>query len=367
MHTRLAAAKTCLHKHCWFGFVIAIETAADKDKILELVEAHDWPSSITDGDLGLNAVESFSFDFPLLRKPTWNETTTAVAASTHSVLPSSISVQGYGCRAQTRFSCSATTQVRYELQAYAFEADQCIDQLIASIQLFDTALPSPPPIYQSHFQDEYICNQQKHLTKLAIRTSRLTIEISEPAPLEIKPHGGVLMAAIPIRLCLQTDSHRSKKDPPQLSVTATSVLKTLTYLSICKLQAHPTLTASQDMPFLAALTKYSSKRVRNLTVDGWQQDASKETVTWVRDLTVLLPVVENCFPAPSFFTSYIARRYSLGIRLNVKSSWGDAVYRLTTPLQIVYPECPIKYENIYHPYLVEEHTSSSDSLPIYTR
>jgi hypothetical protein len=314
---------------------------------------------------------SFSFDFPLHRKATWDSPGNPMAGPTYPILPSSVSVTGYGCRASNgRFSCSASTQIRYELQAFAFEEnDELVDTLVSTITLFDTEIPSPPPIYQGHFVGEYSCSKQKHLTKLAMRGPKLTIKVSEPAPLQIKPRpeGGVIMASVPIRLCLQSDSKRSKKDPPQLSVAVTSVLKTSTYLSVCKLHAHPTLAASQDSPYLAALTKHSGKRVRNLTVDGFQRDESKETATWVRDMTVLLPVVENCFPAPSFFTPYLARRYSLGLRLEVKSAWGEAVYRLTVPLQIVYPECPVTYENIYNPHLVEEHTSSSDSLPIYIR
>jgi hypothetical protein len=338
-------------------------------QVLDLVEAHDWPSSGTITNTEDNKVATFSFDFPLHRKVSWEQPNDLMAASTYPILPSSISVTGYGCRATNRFSCSATTQVRYELQAFAFENDECVDQLISSITLFDTALPSPPPIYQGHFQGEYACSKQKYLTKLAMRGSKLTIKVSEPAPLEIKPRpeGGVIMAAVPIRLCLQSESKRAKKEPPQLSLAVTSVLKTSTYLSVCKLHAHPTIAASQDSPYLAALTKHSTKRVRNLTVDGWQREESNDTVTWVRDMTVLLPVVENTFPAPSFFTPFIARRYSLGLRLDVKSAWGDAAYRLTVPLQIVYPECPINYEHIYNPHLVDEHTSSSDSLPIYIR
>ena len=101
-------------------------------------------------------------------------------------------------------------------------------------------------------------------------------------------------------------------------------------------------------------------------VDGWEQDVD-EPGTWIREMVVLLPVIENAFPAPSFFTPYIARRYSLAFRLAIKSSWGDAKFSFDVPLQIVYPETPVNYEHIYNPHLIEECTTPFDSLPIYIR
>ncbi|KAF2675298.1 hypothetical protein BT63DRAFT_34033 [Microthyrium microscopicum] len=340
------------------------------ETILNLVEAHDWPSSdsLTEAEVKSAA---FSFDFPLYRKP-WESQQDFT--SSMGMLPSTLSVTGYGCRAPTGgFSCSATSQIRYEVQAFAYDdKDELVDCTIATVALFDTENPSPPPIHQEHFKGEYACTKEKRLRRFGFRGASLSISASEPQPIEIQPKTGLAMAAVPLRLTLRTKkkSSLSPEDMP-LNIKIISMLKASTYLSVAKMKAHPTISSSQESPFLAALCKFSGKRIRNLQVDGWEQENPKDPRTWVKDITVLLPVAESSFPSPSFFTPFVARRYSMSLRVEIKSSLGDSVYRLAVPIQIVYPETPVHYDNIYSPELTEEHPSGPssplDEVPIYIR
>lgn len=68
----------------------------------------------------------------------------------------------------------------------------------------------------------------------------------------------------------------------------------------------------------------------------WDVHPSK-TSSWVADTTLWLPVIDETLPAPSVFTPYITRRYSVAVQLNVCGArMGKASFHLDVPVQVVY-------------------------------
>lgn len=87
---------------------------------------------------------------------------------------------------------------------------------------------------------------------------------------------------------------------------------------------------------------------------------------------VWTPVSEGATPSPTFFTPFLARRYSAGIRLDVKGA-GKAIFQLHVPVQLVYAE-PLaevpSYETAMSTPVSEEEGfefEDVDELPIYVR
>jgi hypothetical protein len=318
---------------------------------------------------GSRAENLIAFDFPLHRECNSLDPHSGLTKST-KVLPSSICVMGYWCSTSpSRYSCSASSQVKYELAAFAYKDDEIVASLLSEIRIYDTENPVPAPIHLPHFPGEYVVAQEKSLRKLGIRGARLSISVSEPPPLEINTKNGIALAALPVRLCLRRDDNPSLSADPRgtksfpMDVRLTSRLKIHSYFSSDKMSAHPTDAQSRGSPFLATLCKYGKKYVRNLVVDSWKSEKGRSDVL-TKDMTLLLPILENDKPAPTFFTPFLARRYSVSVRIDVASGWQKASFRLNIPLQIVYPEEPVHYERLNDVSVTE---TEQGRLPIYIR
>jgi hypothetical protein len=311
-------------------------------------------------DLTESGVENLiSFDFSLHRKGDSEDPHSGVTKSME-VIPSSVYAMGYWCsNSPSRYSCSACTNVKYELQAFAYKEDEMVSSLISEIRVYDTETPLPPPIHLAHFPGEYVMSQEKRLKKLGISGANLAISVSEPPPMEIRHDDGIALAALPMKLRLTGTSVTNRGGPLELRVT--SRLKLHSFFSSSKMFAHPTAKQAQGSPFLGALCKYGKPYVRNLRIDSWKPGKTLGSAT--KDMTLLIPILENDKPAPTFFTAFLARRYTVSVRIDVNSGWQKASFRLNIPLQIVYPEDPVRYDNLD----IAEAEIERGRLPIYSR
>jgi hypothetical protein len=288
---------------------------------------------------------------------------TSLATKSTEILPSSLNVLGYWCSSSpSRYSCSAQTTVRYELQAIAYKDDEKVSIVASEVKIYDTDTPLPPPIHLAHFPGEYVVSQSRPLRKLGMRGGNLSVTVSEPRPLEIRSGDGIALVALPIKLGIEGEGNKWAQGA-RLNVRLTSRLRIHSYFSAGAMIAHPTDAQTKGSPFLGALNKYGRKFVRNLDVDEWKVEKN----ALVKELVVLVPALENDKPSPTFFTAYLARRYSLAISMEVSAGWYKASYRLNVPVQIVYPEDPRSYEGIESDSWGAEERPENGVLPVYTR
>jgi hypothetical protein len=324
--------------------------------------------------------ETFHFDFPLDKEPWGPEEASGgneddeVAQTWPRTLPSSISVFGPWCaNAAGQACCQAEVLVRYEIEAFAYYGDHVVGSTRQEVRIYDSPDSHPPPVHVADFAEEYICTQEKRLRKMYIPGSRLTVNITEPKPVEIRAYGESSMAAFPVRFSMR----QSKSDftsPGKLDVHISSLLKATTFIAVRQLKSQPTTKQTRSSPFIAAVPKYGRSYHRKLRICHWTRGhtphSSMENV-WIANALVWLPITENASPAPTFFTKYLSRRYSVSLRLEVKGD-GKGVFNLQVPIQLVYPmevgfsDAP-SYEIATTPPSEEEESCEDESLPVYVR
>ncbi|QDS67953.1 hypothetical protein FKW77_008957 [Venturia effusa] len=338
--------------------------------ILKLMDVQDSVSSRYDPDNGDG--ELFRFDFPLAKEP-WSgpqceENDEDDSARKYlRTLPSSLNVFGPWCsKAVGQACCQAEATVRYEVEATAFRGDTIVSKCTHEVRIYDSPDPHPPPVHLAHFPEEYHCSQEKRLTRFGTSGSHLTVIASEPRPLEIRSHGDPSMAAFALKFIM-----RDCAKPRKLDVRINSLLKAVTFISANKMDSQPTIKQSKDSPFLAAIPKFGRSYHRSLHLSHWTRNpASHYDVEWIAHALVWLPITENAMPAPTFFTPFLSRRYSVSLRLEVKGE-GKATIILNVPLQIVYPmdvgsaDAP-SYEVAMTPPC-ERSYEEVEVLPIYVR
>lgn len=353
----------------WLNYLVGREMLI-KLQLLKLMDVQDSVSSRYDPDNGDG--ETFRFNFPLAKEP-WStpqceeDDEDGSARKYLRTLPSSLNVFGPWCtRAAGQSCCQAEATVRYEVEATAFRGDTVISRCVHEVRIYDSPDSHPPPVHMADFPDEYHCVQEKRLRRFSIPGSRLTVIASEPKPLEVLSHGETSMAAFPLKFVM-----RDTGKPRKMDVRINSLLKAVTFISANKLDSQPTIKQSKDSSFLAAVPKFGRAYYRSLHLSHWTRNtASHYDVEWIAHALVWLPITENATPAPTFFTPYLSRRYSVSLRLEVKGE-GKAVFSLNVPLQIVYPmdvgsaDAP-SYEVAMTPPC-ERECEEEDVLPIYVR
>lgn len=340
-------------------------------QLLKLMDVQDSVSSRygPDHDDG----ETFRFNFPLAKEP-WSTPQCDEDDEDGSVrkylrtLPSSLNVFGPWCTmAAGQACCQAEATVRYEVEATAYRGDAIVSKQVHEVRIYDSPDSHPPPVHMADFPDEYHCSQEKRLKRFRIPGSRLTVTASEPKPLEVRSHGDASMAAFNLKFVMRD----SANPPRKLDVRINSLLKAVTFISANKLSSQPTIKQSKNSSFLAAVPKFGRSYHRSLHLSHWTRNSSSHyDVEWIAHALVWLPITENATPAPTFFTPYLSRRYSVSLRLEVKGE-GKALFILNVPLQIVYPmdvgsaDAP-SYEVAMTPPC-EMECEEEEVLPIYVR
>lgn len=342
-------------------------------QILKLMDVQDSVSSRYAPDNGNG--ETFRFNFPLAKEP-WSspecndDGEDGSARKYLRTLPSSLNVFGPWCPAAAgQACCQAEAIVKYEVEATAFRGDDIISKISQEVRIYDSPDSHPPPVHMADFPDEYQCTQEKRLKRFQIPGSRLLIIASEPKPVEVRPRGDCAMAAFPLKFIV-----RDTISPPRkLDIRINSLLKAVTFISASKLDSQPTIRQSRCSPFLAAVPKFGRSYHRSLRVCHWTRNASSHHSEneWIAHALVWLPITENATPAPTFFTPYLSRRYSVSLLLEVKGE-GKALFNLHVPLQIVYPmevgsaDAP-SYEVATTPPNEEVDCEEEERLPVYVR
>jgi hypothetical protein len=342
-------------------------------QILKLMDVQDSVSARYAPDNGNG--ETFRFTFPLAKEP-WSTPQSSDDENDGSVrkymrtLPSSLNVFGPWCPAAAgQACCQAEALVRYEIEATAFRGEESITKFSQEVRIYDSPDSHPPPVHMADFPDEYHCTQEKRLKRFQIPGSRLTIIASEPKPLEVRPGGDCALAAFALKFIM-----RDTTSPPRrLDVKINSLLKAVTFISANKLDSQPTIKQSKTSPFLAAVPKFGRSYHRSLHLCHWTRNTSSHSSgdEWIAHALVWLPITENATPAPTFFTPYLSRRYSVSLRLEVKGE-GKSLFSLNVPLQIVYPmevgsaDAP-SYAVATTPPNEEETCEEEERLPVYVR
>jgi hypothetical protein len=123
------------------------------------------------------------------------------------------------------------------------------------------------------------------------------------------------------------------------------------------LDPYPAAAAGERLrPVVATLNKFEERRVSRVVLDAWRplppssppsspssppSSPSRGGQRFDMEATVLVPVTSAALLAPTFHTLWVARRYSVALRVDVRAPGGRGVrLRLGVPLQVVYPEAP---------------------------
>lgn len=320
--------------------------------------------------------ETFTFDFQLNKARYGPEDARdeqdGVFRSYKRILPNSLAVFGPYCANTTGQSCcQAESLVKYDVEAFVYHGDDIIASSLQELRIFDCADSHPPPVHTAHFPGEFTSSQEKQLkTIYRVGAPRLTISLVEPKAVEVKPEGEVSMTAFAFRFVMRGGS---SNPPKKLEIHVNSLLKALTFIGATKSESQPTVKQTKYNPFLAAVPKWGRAYHRKLRVTHWTRGTADGE--WVATALVWMPVSEGATPAPTFFTPYLSRRYSISLRLEVTGE-GKAVFNLHVPLQIVYPSGDMdvpSYEVATTPAMTPESEEEGfdfgddDRLPIYVR
>jgi hypothetical protein len=336
-------------------------------QILKLTDVQDSLALTRDDVAADDDKEEFTFNFQLRPGTRFDSHADCQETDLNRTLPSSLNVHGPWCTSSTgQPCCFFDSRVKYEIQAFAYASDMAIATTSQEIRVYDTEDPFPPPIHTAHFPGEYVCQQEKRLKKLLkIRGNRLSISVAEPKPLEVPAVNKPGLAAFQMRFAMRGFESILADAPGALDVRINSALKVTTYVAVGSMESHPTLRSTETSPLLATLSRNCRVYHRKLRLSGWRIDPDECPGAWMKDILVWLPVIEGSCPTPTFFTSYLTRRYSVAMRIDVKSSAGAAVFYLNVPIQIVYSEAPVYSERSSmesNPPL-----PGPDRLPLYSR
>jgi hypothetical protein len=230
--------------------------------------------------------------------------------------------------------------VKYSLEATVYQDDRKIATSTKELRIIDCPDAHPPPVHLAHFPYEYICSVEKTLKRMRFcGTHKLTVSVEEPEPVEIRGNKGIVFAAFPLRFVIPLDSKNPRTTPKPLSIRIKSQLLSFSFMSVTPMTKRPTIGEAKLLPFLAVIPKSCRSYNRKMRVDwgsGHTKPPEPREGAWQHDTIVWLPICETSMPTPTFFTLYLARRYSVALRFDIQGD-GKATFLLTVPLQIVYP------------------------------
>jgi hypothetical protein len=191
----------------------------------------------------------------------------------------------------------------------------------------------------------------------------VTVEVREPEPLVLASPGGFSFAALRLTLRVDTgtDGNLAPTAPPLLprEMKVKSRVRSVTYATVAPARPRPGRDQEKSMdqapacaPVVATLNKFEERHVARVALDAWRPPpppgpggdggggggAGRQHVM---ETTVLVPVTTAALAAPTFYSPWVARRYGVALRVDVKGAGGRGVsLRLSVPLQVVYPAAP---------------------------
>jgi hypothetical protein len=195
----------------------------------------------------------------------------------------------------------------------------------------------PPPTCLEDFPGEYLCQQVKRLARPLFSTEcHLSLNVSEPCPIEVQYPDVTAAAQFPIHALLSYGRGKTLSTPPSLDLRVTWALKTQTFVSVVRQHLSPTAQEALRSPFLEEVQSIAKLQSCKMKLLQWNVHSEKKS-TWILDTTLWLPVASGMLLAPSVFTPYVTRRYSVAMQLDVSGEkMGKTSFHLSVPVQIVY-------------------------------
>jgi hypothetical protein len=371
-------------------------------QVLELSDVYNTKDdSVSNSSSRSNLERIYPISFPLHRAYWSDNDPLAPPRANSSLLPSSLSVRGFWCTtSRYRFSCQASTTVRYELQASAFDAaNEPLTRTVHEILLFDAEDPppqSPLPrgctVAGSDDDAEFVTRRDGRLAALsrllprawamAVAAAaaggdggsggggggsgaRVVVDVREPEPVMLAARSGFTCATLPVALRVERAGGLAPFRLPR-AMKVKSRIRSITYASVGAMGALPEKSGAQAKSVVATLNKFEERHVVQLALDSWRpRKPSINDGQWSLETVVLIPVTESALIAPTFYTPFVARRYSISLRIDIESSGAKRVtFRLNVPLQVAYLEAPVDCpcsENC----AIDQIPCSDTQLPIY--
>ncbi|KAK2803628.1 hypothetical protein FQN51_003390 [Onygenales sp. PD_10] len=282
-----------------------------------------------------------------------------------SVMPSS------GQQRAFRGGC----KVIYTLRAYIMLNGRPVGGTSRSIVLFPTLEPQPPSC-TTDFPGEYVLSACSILrsTVLYRRVGRLVMEAREPRELEFCRRNQEASTAIHLTFMFHESREGSPSEPPptpDFGVMGLK-LKQMTFISIEPQRKLPATHDALVSPFIARDSKIINSQSRKLKFSLWERsrykgnvkEASGKVLFWAKKLlnlnereltthpllqtqgrvwetssTLIFTFGNGGYPAPTFGSALVSRRYSLCMALNIEGA-NHAILELEVPVQVVYRGSP---------------------------
>jgi hypothetical protein len=229
------------------------------------------------------------------------------------------------------------SHIEYVLKAWVI-GNQTTHLLVSErIQIYACVNSLPPPTCLEDFPGEYLCQQVKSLSRpLFFTECHLSLHVSEPCPVDFKYPDDTAAAQFPVRALLGYGRGKTLSTPPPLNLRVTWTLKTHTFVSVERQHLNPTAQEVLRSPFLEKVQNTGKLQSCKMKLLQWNVHSKKKS-TWILDTTLWLPIASGMFLAPSVFTPYDTRRYSVAMQLDDSGEkMGKASLHLNVPLQIVY-------------------------------
>lgn len=201
----------------------------------------------------------------------------------------------------------------------------------------------PPPICTDEYPAEYTFYNTSWFRKHLKNTmTRLTVSTTEPCPRFIGPEKRLMHIPLKVNLSINQPPSYPRDQPPLFSATVDWKIFAHTFLSHESLLRHPRSNeARSTSKIYEFVTKGESQQCTAILRDWIESQKGSGDVC--KDRGLVLRQVFNLWiptyqlPAPTFYSRFVARHYSLHIRLSLyESTRGHADIKLVIPLQITY-------------------------------
>jgi hypothetical protein len=248
-------------------------------------------------------------------------------------LPSSIEAVSLYSEEVPSLNCGS--QVHYIMKAMAFSGASIQGGTAQRIKLYDSVDTLPSPICLEDFPGEYLCKQTKIVPLFDSTPSRVPLTIAQPKPVEMHLCKNDTQASFSISLSLCSVSNSSALRPFALHLSW--ALFSHTFISTVAQEKIPPLPDVAASPHLRQVTRIEPSWKRSIGSLHWRPDAD-ELATSVCNIQPVLPLLKDSLPPPTFYTSFLTRRYSIGMGVGlVMSDQEVAEFELNIPVQLVYP------------------------------
>ncbi|KAK2787994.1 hypothetical protein FQN52_007000 [Onygenales sp. PD_12] len=173
------------------------------------------------------------------------------------------------------------------------------------------------------------------------------MEAREPRELEFCRRNQEASTAIHLKFMFHESREGSSSEPPptpDFGVMGLK-LKQMTFISVEPQRKLPATHDALVSPFIARDSKIINSQSRKLKFSPWERSRYKGNVkeasgrVWETSSTLIFTFGNGGYPAPTFGSALVSRRYSLCMALNIEGA-SHAILELEVPVQVVYRGSP---------------------------